>query len=175
MGTPPPPWRLFQHLATLPLKKSFLISNLSLPWCNSRPFPGTPLTWPMLCFLSPCPTTTPHTSGHSQSRALPRERHALASHSHLILKDALAVRASSPVCTFLATHWKLPASRCRSTAANWRLLPSLKRCSVSWMGSPFCSHSNSTWAGSSTSQRRMALRPCRASCEYGSLAKRIAA
>lgn len=123
--------------------------------------------------------------GHSQGIPFPRAQWAapgrgaslaaFTPHSHLMLKEALAVRASSPVSTFLAKHWNTPASRCRSTAANWRLLPSLKRCSVSWMGSPSCSHSNSTSAGSFTSQRRMALRPCRASWEYGSLVKRMLA
>lgn len=100
---------------------------------------------------------------------------ALSPHSHLMLKEALAVRASSPVSTFLARHWNTPASRCRSTAANCRLLPSLKRCSVSWMGSPSCNHWNSTSPGSFTSQRRMAPRPCSASCEYGSLVNRMLA
>lgn len=121
----------------------------------------------------------------SQESAVPRAPWAAAGfgacpaapgpHSHLMLKEALAVRASSPVSAFLARHWKAPASRCRSTAVNCRLLPSLKRCSVSWTGCPSCSHWNSTPSGSFTSQRRMAPRPCRASCEYGSLVKRMLA
>lgn len=51
-------------------------------------------------------------------------------HSHLILKEALVERSTSPVVGFSATHTKFPASSCRSTAVNLRLLPSWKRRSL---------------------------------------------
>lgn len=79
--------------------------------------------------------------------------------SHLMLKEALALRASSPVASSRATHWKAPASCSRSTAAKLRLLPWAKRRSVSWTGAP--SSSQDTWTGpeASTSQRSRARRP----------------
>lgn len=91
------------------------------------------------------------------------------SFSHLMLKEALAEVNISPVALLDATHWKLPVSACRSTAMNFRLLPSWKRRSESCTRRPSWVHENSTSTGSLTSQRRMALRPCNASWDLGSL------
>lgn len=92
-------------------------------------------------------------------------------HSHLMLKEALLDWTNSPVAAFSATHTKFPASSRRSTAVNFRLLPSWKRRSSCCRRSPLWSHLYVKSAGSLTSQRSIALRPCKASWDVGSLVK----
>lgn len=92
-------------------------------------------------------------------------------HLHLMLNEALVDVVTSPEVNLVATHWKLPVSRRRSTAVNLRFPFSMKRRSVFCTGWPSCSHEYCTSAGSLTSQRSMALRPCSASWDWGSLEK----
>lgn len=93
----------------------------------------------------------------------------------MMLKEALALRASSPVASSRATHWKAPESCSRSTAVKLRLLPWAKRRSVSSTGAPSSSQYTCTGPGASTSQRSSARRPCSASWEDGSLMKTMTA
>lgn len=93
----------------------------------------------------------------------------LNTNAHLILKEALEEVTISPETLFRATHWKVPVSKWRSTAVNFRLLPSWKRRSLSRTARPSCIHEYCTTAGSLTSQPRMALRPWSASWDTGSL------
>lgn len=96
-------------------------------------------------------------------------------HSHLILKEAFVEWSTSPVNVFRASHSKFPASSRRSTAVNLRLLPSWKRLSPFSMRWPLWSQPYLTSDGSLTSQRSMALRPCKASWDLGSLVNWMAA
>lgn len=146
----------------------------NIPWahstCHLTPPPLFRHPPPFLRFQKP--DAQPRRHGETLS---PGRFRQTGGDSHLMLKEALVERSSSPVAPLLATQTKLPASSCRSTAMNLRLPPSWKRRSLLSRLRPSWSQPYDTSAGSLTSQRSMALRPCRASWDLGSLVNWMAA